>query len=259
MAQTSVTINDVGFRNALRQYQAALGKSWRDVLRGQGRLVAVSLATSTQPYGAGAKPGMVGKARVEKDIRKVFQDPKDFIRLAARIAARKSKKPEAAEFDRLIRYESDRSAIAKLTTNMQLGEETLPSPDRAKHQARRNARGRVGKGKPYFISDPRSLDRYIKARQKLVGFAKSAWAGCARTLGGTRGISQYVTRNRAPFQIVDNTASTTNPAITMRSLVTYASAVLPAREVAKALNIQRQKMLKSIDRTLRTAAKKSGF
>ena len=61
-----------GFNAALERYQMATHKSWPEVLRAQGRLLAVNLATETQPWGSDEQGLRAGKNAVLRDVGRVF-------------------------------------------------------------------------------------------------------------------------------------------------------------------------------------------
>jgi hypothetical protein len=88
-----------------------------------------------------------------------------------------------------------------------------------------------------------ALNSYIDSQILKVGWAKAAWAACARELRkvvkgkATGKIPAWVTRHDSPnSDVVDNSRNLTNPSVTLINATKYASQVLPASEVQNAKN-----------------------
>ena len=88
-----------------------------------------------------------------------------------------------------------------------------------------------------------ALNSYIDSQILKVGWAKAAWAACARELRkvvkgkATGKIPAWVTRHDSPnSDVVDNSRDLTNPRVTLINATKYASQVLPANEVQNAKN-----------------------
>jgi hypothetical protein len=86
------------------------------------------------------------------------------------------------------------------------------------------------------VQTTRDLNKYIKDEMKLVGFGKDGWGSCAKILGGTRGLPQWVTRQKAPATVIEDHNSE-NPTVTMVNEVNYAQDILDPSEKREAVDI----------------------
>ena len=102
-------------------------------------------------------------------------------------------------------------------------------------------------------------DKYVRTASKKVGFGKSGWATVARTLGGTRGIPGWVSRNKGPGAVQDMTGDRDNPRIVMSNSVRYINLILRQSEINKALMFQQERMQKAIQIKLREAKRAARF
>lgn len=89
-----------------------------------------------------------------------------------------------------------------------------------------------------------ALDSYVDSQILKVGWAKAAWAACARELRqvvkgkATGKMPAWVTRHDSPnSDVVDNSRNLTNPSVTLINATKYASQVLPASEVQNAKSV----------------------
>ncbi len=126
---------------------------------------------------------------------------------------------------------------------------------------RKGARGRVLGGSRASIilteAGGRSLTAFTKKRLKMVGWAKAAFAKCAKYFGGTRGLPQWVTRHReAPGFVDDNTKSQFDPSFRMRAAVPYIDKLLSPQTKAKAFYMVRRNIIAEIRQRLAKAAEK---
>jgi hypothetical protein len=128
------------------------------------------------------------------------------------------------------------------------------------HKASRyGARRRVSRNTFVKVSVPREaqIDSYAKQITQRVGIAKAGWAHCAKQIGGTRDIPQWVTRHagkRATGSVVDNSeASADQQYVTMENKVPWIDKCLNAGQIQQALDIQREKMTKAIEIALSKA------
>lgn len=252
----TMDVADAEFRDYLRRFKALSGKSWPEILRQQGRLLAVSFGISTQPYGTSEPEAF--KAGLDRQIRRVFIAPGAIVPRLARTAGFRKNKTEEGEKSRLLKYENNPAALRKMLKDMTGGRVTLRArPDPAIHKAARDAKGRVPRRPAVtaYISNEESVARYVEKKQKLIGFAKSGWASCAKILGGTRGLPGWVTRNKGPGEVIDGSFHPEKPQIIIRNNVRYAGSLLPAGEMENAIRIQKEKFMKMVDYALKAAAR----
>jgi hypothetical protein len=229
----------------------AMGRNVRrtlpEVLESEGRIVAISLAKSTQPFGTGADAQNMGERAVSRDIKKVYVTIGDvFDKLPI------SGTGDARQFWKLIklgRYDAAQDILTKTGSN-KFGTIPIGRFDAgALHRQARNATtGRVSQKSPSLIvTDGNALIAYGLSKVNLVGTGKSAWADIARQLGGTRGLrapklpggerditANWITRKRGPSRIDRDYGNQSRPILTLTSAVSYADNILsqPARNNA---------------------------
>ncbi|SRR6266540_83145 len=231
----------------------------RDLLGREARLVAISCAKSTQPYGTGADARDLGQKRVSADIYKVYTTPgKAFADIADKRAAR--------GFWKAINSGNISRAQAILDKNGRTlrGVPIQSFDGGAAHKSARNRRtGRVSQKRPgMIVRSTQALKSYIAGKQDLVGFAKSAWAGLARKLGGIRGLKESgdITANWIAGKDGPNTidwgGDDKNPVITLTSKVRYADQVLPQAARQAAVAIARGRLVKNLEIAAKAELKK---
>ena len=255
MQITSNLIGDKEYSDKLKAFLAETGKELSTGLRQEARLMAVSLATQTQPFGTGSEGQGKGQAAVERDVSRLFATPstaysailgKDGPKLAREFYVLTSQgKPSDAQH---LLSERSSSAMAGLPIGTKVNPDIHSAYGPGKGTGRRTAK--------QIVIDAKSRERFIKQKQRLVGFAKSGWASCARSLGGTRGIPGWVSRNKGPGSVVDNSRAAINPTIILRNEVGYIDKVLTPAGIANAYQIGRRRVEKMMEIALRKAKAK---
>ena len=92
---------------------------------------------------------------------------------------------------------------------------------------------------------------------KKVGWAKAAWAACARELrqvtgSATRGIPRWVTRHDSFYgDVVDNSYNLKNPSVKLTNSTPYASQVISEGEKESAKAVVVTKMIMQMTRILK--------
>jgi hypothetical protein len=224
-------------------------RTGRDVLTQEGRLVAISLAKSSQPFGTGEASLKKGRDRTAGDIHKVYATPG---RAYADIANEKQAKAfwwaikngKAGKAWGILRKDGRtlRSAGIGSFENGSL------------HELNRDPNtGRVRLKTPLIVvTNPRQLSVYVRKKQSHVGFGKSAWSGIARQLGSIRGLrttgditANWITRQAGPGHIAWS-GTDESPILTMTSTVRYASQILPDHMKRAAVSIARDRLAKSL-------------
>lgn len=233
-----------------------------EVLESEGRICAISLATSTQPFGTGRDAQDMGERAVMRDIAKVY----------ATVGSIFGKLPptgqgDAKQFWKLISIGEYDAAHDKLR-GTQFGQVKIgPFDGGGAHQhARSSSSGRVGSHSlpDQIVTDSANLEAYVEKKKQMVGFAKSAWASIARQLGGTRGLrapklaggqrditANWITRKHAPGSVIRNYGNGSKPVLTLRSEVKYASHVLSASAERNAIRIAQGRIIKQIQMAAR--------
>lgn len=258
-----MTVDDTAFRRALQRFYASQNKSWPEVLRAQGRLVAVNLAYQTQPFGTDAGRQQ-GEGKVKSDLLKVYAPMGAVYKKIA-----EQSRLMAAGFWALVKANKT-AAVRQMIARVNLPElnqaDVGPMDGGAKHKealARIPTRPRIRRGQRVQLIplQTEKFNAYLKAVQKRVGMAKGGWAACAKILGGMRGIPQWVTRHAgktAAGSVIDQTASA-SPSITMTNHIPWVDKCLNEGQMQRALDIQAQKMMKAVDIAMSRQAKAMGF
>lgn len=258
MAKDVVTVSDAAFQRALIELSFHTRKEFSDVVKRQGRLLAVQLARFTQPYqGSSSADGnytgdtdkIMGEKAVRRDLYRLFAPPfvafaqiRDTDREVAKAFWRAIEDAEWLEAERLVRQAGGR------WRNVPVGRF-----DRNIHKTARNRRGNVSRHVPaQIVTNPKAFSQYAEKKVKLVGLAKGGWAAAAKQVGGMRGLPRWVTRHaRSDIgNATDNSRDSNNPHVILRNTVPYIGQVCSQDTVALALRVQKQKMLAHINRVI---------
>jgi hypothetical protein len=264
MPGISFQIDDREFQSNLRQYALVMKITFAEAIKRQARLVAVNLAYQTQPFGDSYEARQSGEGAVQVEISRVYnpvsavaysigQSGKTF----TGIKRIKTAPQAAAAFVRLIKSGQNEKAQEILNAlriepyfttkvgSFDSGEEH--------QQSRFGPRRKVSKNTftKQATINPTRLKAYINKIISRVGTAKAGWADCAKKLGGSRGIPQWVTRHagkRASGIVTDNTNSRGNEQyILMENSVPWIDKCLNGGQLQRALDIQREKMNAAIE------------
>jgi len=256
----SFQIDDSQFRSNLRQYALAMQISFAEAIKRQARLVAVNLAFQTQPFGE-TSGRQQGENKVKGDVLKVYNS-------ASQVYAeiQKQSDVEAKKFWWLInnkKFSAAQNMLSKLGITKFSNVNVGPMDAGASHSSAKRpipARPRISKDQiPLMIvNNPKKINDYIKKVSARVGIAKAGWAHCAKQLGGSRGIPQWVTRHagkKAIGIVTDNTnAKGDEQYVLMENTVPWIDKCLNGGQLQRALDIQRDKMNTAIEIALAQAA-----
>jgi hypothetical protein len=241
----------------IRAIGTVVQRPMRESLGQMGRLVAISCAKSTQPFGTGERARDAGRNRVAADIYKIYTT-------VGKAFADIQKKNDAAAraFWSAVQRGDYEKAIGILRADGSLLR-NVPierfDGGTLHMQKRHSQTGRVSKSqRPLMIvRNPRQLEAYIKKRQANVGFGKSAWSDIARQLGSIRGLREsgditanWITRNggRGTIQWLGTNEA---PLLRLTSTVRYGGRILPPRDRAIAVSIARDRLAKSLQAAVR--------
>jgi hypothetical protein len=229
----------------LQNRSRGFANSIEDELDRAGRLISVSLATSAQPYGIDDQARNKGEAATSSDIRRCYATP-------GQVFEAFPDDGKAASFWRAIKS----GDFTKAQTIMQAhcpkfaNKEIRPFDGGATHRNLRNARGRVSKRQePVFVvQTTRNLTAYVQREVTHVGEGKAGWAACAKILGGSRGLPQWVTRQAgklaAGFVGKDYRADVKK--VRLENRVHYAQNLLTPKDKADAVASGIDRMTKAI-------------
>jgi hypothetical protein len=229
---------------SIHRFADITGASLSEEIIRTARLVAVSVAHSTQPFGKDKATKETAERRVARDIRRVFATP---FSVYAQLD-RKADSLAAGQFWSAWKSR-DEARMKEIMDRESLGLTIVRTPQKSIHQQRRNNRGQVSSGVPlHMITDTRALDRYIAERQRKVGFAKSGWAAAADECGGHRGIPQWASsrhKGRAPGGAII-TRDAVRPEVIIYNNVSYIDQVSNFSMIAQAVDIAYEKLQKRI-------------
>jgi len=240
-------------------------KDVKETIRSYARLLAVDLAFRTQPYGKGKSSRDKGEGAIVRDIlggrkRRGILVAMDDAMIAAAIETGAYSTGRIRLF---VRKDGTVYGTDQQHFRPDASYEEIRQIHRSAFQNGRmtQAGGRtrdIGRWKfiEQLVTKKTTAERYIKAIQKRVGWAKAGWATCARLLGGTRGIPQWVTRHRkAPGRITDNTADR-NPSVTLHNDVPYSREVLHRNAMSQAQRNVAKNIEKRLAMILKSKLKK---
>lgn len=219
----------------IETHQANIKRTLPQMMRAAGRLIAVSLATSTAPYGLGTDARKRGEAATERDILRVYATPG---RVYKSFGDKRKGDAFIAALQR--RNYNQAQALVNAYSSSYRGVPIMPFDGGKAHRAARK-RGRVpANQRPLMIvQTTRSLIAYGQTEISHVGQAKGGWAGGATALGGARGLPQWVTRHASGGAYENYTAG--NYRVRIENNVEYAQDVLSpsAKQLAIDIGIQR--------------------
>lgn len=239
-----------GVERMMRDFARIVGRTMQEEMVATARLVAVSLAASTQPYGKTNAARAAGEGAVARDVRKVFSSPSTVYE-----EIKGDDEDSARRFWRAF-TRRDHSGMRDEMTAASIDLEIVAAPDRSMHEAARGRRGRV-KGRPrQMVTQGGAIQKYIKERQKMVGFAKAGWAAAADDCGGHRGIPAWASgRHPSAPGAAQVIQSEIHPSVILKNDVSYVNEILPSGEIEAAVGIAYERLLKRLDIVTRKLAR----
>ena len=258
-----VEIDDRAFQKALLRFYAAQRKSWPQVLRSQGRLIAVNLAYQTQPFGTEAGRAQ-GEGKTKSDILKVYATPGQVYNEISRQSEASAKAFWGMMQNR--RFQTAKTFLSRLGIAKFSEAEIGVMDDGQAHKSVQSpipmrVRIRRSQKTARIVANANRLNIYLKKIAKRVGMAKSGWAACANILGGMRGIPQWVTRhaNKMGKGFVMDFTSQPNPYLILVNEIPWVDKCLNQGQMQRALDIQAQKMMTAVDIAMSKDARSLGF
>lgn len=233
----SLSFDTLGFNSEMTRFIEETGREAGEVIRDQARLFVRDLIAATPPFGGHTfdrrqesfnDQRRIGRARVEKDIRKKFISLRQFIdervhnqeikeALAAAGGLGVSKKTGKGTFSK---RRANPEAVALILKNMGIDMKVMVLPDPADHQRARTRKGRVNRPRQVIVLQDRALDRYVRQVQEHVGKSKAGWLQAALALG-VKGIPAWISAHVTPGLIEDESAKELEPSITIGNLVPW--------------------------------------
>src|SRR5204862_539399 len=148
--------------NALQARARGFKPNLSDEMDAVGRMIAVSLATSAQPYGVGAGSQQKGAAAVAGDIGKIYAT----VSQVYGAISDNADEPTAKSFYSALRKGDQAKALVLIATYApEYSVATLGQFDGGTlHRERRNKRGRIPKSQKVLliVTNPAALRKYIQ-------------------------------------------------------------------------------------------------
>jgi hypothetical protein len=268
-----MTADTSSIEDMLGKFQQVSGRSIPDLVRAYARLACVQLANNTQSFTSKPDKGPAALLSQTKtvsfDIKKVIKD-KESLRDRFEKSIQKQdirdrlvKVLNAGRYDILAKIMSNVGMIHSESDFNQIAGSSSAGPIHKQYirsNGKRKGRTYSPPGKVFFSTG--DLEGYITEVSKRIGYAKGGWAGCAREIGGisgdgARGIPAYAKRhNGKNFSVTDRSSDKDEPHFTMTNSTPYIRKLLDTGSELTAMNIARERMIKSIIKVFEAATKK---
>lgn len=222
-----ITCRISGTRTAdlLDDHRRRIVRTIPELMRRSARAIAIQLAVATQPFGVGANARQAGENAVKRDVARVY------VSVSKVYKSFPNQKHANAYWAAITKRNYAQAQNIKDSYNPIYRRIPIRAFDGgAAHQAARKNRGRVvASQKPLMVVQrDRSLDTYTRKQVGHVGEAKGGWAACAKILGSTRGLPQWVTRHAGTLSPGSVLESYAGPVYRVRLIngVRYASSTI---------------------------------
>jgi hypothetical protein len=174
-----------------RELVAISDKPVADLLRQQGRLIAVAAAMWTKNIGKDKQTGIKHEENIERKIRRVYSPPEIWVKVVSKRAGYQ----KGEEFKKAMRNGSTRKAqniIDNIGLNIYKGKR-VECIKWDKGAAHRRSLGKKPERVFYVVTTWGKVKSYIKHERKKAGDVKSGWARAAEMFGGSmRDIPNWV-------------------------------------------------------------------
>lgn len=277
-----VKTDTTDIRARLREFSSLMGREISSTVRQYAVVACRNLANTTQPFSGNEKATsergrLLGEKAVEVDISKVFYVPtadggfSKMMTERAEASYRRTGRNSVSIGERTHKFRQrindyissgNFTALKNVAKDMGFTNFRRTIDPRIHDAARTGRRRKVVKpagGMTLILNTKDKLDRYVKKRQRMVGFTKAAWAKCAELIpaakkgSATRGIPQWVTRHKrkADASIVDRSRDAKNPKIIMTNALPWASNCITPNETRKAVELAKRNFIEYVNRTMK--------
>jgi len=279
----SLTVDASKLQKALKAFIGNTKAEASKEMRIQARMLCVSLANSTQPFGKDASAKATGEKAVTRDIDRVYKSGTTAVRDIASLplprgkTATQNAKQAAAALAGLLQGRTTGKRGAKIVSaaqdlldrinykpyvNTRIG---VFDQGQAHNKARFGRRKSVPKNQfvSQVVTKDSQLTKYFKEKRGNVGIAKSGWAVCAGLLGGFKGIPKWVYRHTGGGRVNDQSGKglgiVSKPFIQMTNTIPWINAVISTATIQKSIDIQIRKMIKRLGYITAAESKKAGL
>ena len=281
----SLTVDASKLQKALKAFIGNTKAEASKEMRIQARMLCVSLANSTQPFGDDAKAKTIGEKAVTRDIDRVYKTGSTAVREIAALplpsgktATQNAKQAAAAlaaiilgksfgRGKRGVKAQSSAQALIDRLNYKPYVYTRIGQFDRgsAHQNARYGKYKRVPKNQfvRQIVKKESELTKYFKEKRGNVGIAKSGWAVCAGLLGGFKPIPKWVYRHTGGGRVNDQSGKglgiVSKPFIQMTNTIPWINAVISTATIQKSIDIQITKMIKRLGYITAAESKKAGL
>jgi len=279
----SLTVDASKLQKALKAFIGNTKAEASKEMRIQARMLCVSLANSTQPFGKDASAKATGEKAVTRDIDRVYKSGPTAVRDIASLplprgkTATQNAKQAAAALAGLLQGRTTGKRGAKIVSaaqdlldrinykpyvNTRIG---VFDQGQAHNKARFGRRKSVPKNQfvSQVVTKDSQLTKYFKEKRGNVGIAKSGWAVCAGLLGGFKGIPKWVYRHTGGGRVNDQSGKglgiVSKPFIQMTNTIPWINAVISTATIQKSIDMQITKMIKRLGYITAAESKKAGL
>ena len=279
----SLTVDASKLQKALKAFIGNTKAEASKEMRIQARMLCVSLANSTQPFGKDANAKATGEKAVTRDIDRVYKSGPTAVKDIASLplprgkTATQNAKQAAAALAGLLQGRTTGKRGAKIVSaaqdlldrinykpyvNTKIG---VFDQGQAHNKARFGRRKSVPKNQfvSQVVTKDSQLTKYFKEKRGNVGIAKSGWAVCAGLLGGFKGIPKWVYRHTGGGRVNDQSGKglgiVSKPFIQMTNTIPWINAVISTATIQKSIDIQITKMIKRLGYITAAESKKAGL
>jgi hypothetical protein len=279
----SLTVDASKLQKALKAFIGNTKAEASKEMRIQARMLCVSLANSTQPFGKDASAKATGEKAVTRDIDRVYKSGTTAVKDIASLplprgkTATQNAKQAAAALAGLLQGRTTGKRGAKIVSaaqdlldrinykpyvNTKIG---VFDQGQAHNKARFGRRKSVPKNQfvSQVVTKDSQLTKYFKEKRGNVGIAKSGWAVCAGLLGGFKGIPKWVYRHTGGGRVNDQSGKglgiVSKPFIQMTNTIPWINAVISTATIQKSIDIQIIKMIKRLGYITAAESKKAGL
>jgi len=279
----SLTVDASKLQKALKAFIGNTKAEASKEMRIQARMLCVSLANSTQPFGKDASAKATGEKAVTRDIDRVYKSGPTAVKDIASLplprgkTATQNAKQAAAALAGLLQGRTTGKRGAKIVSaaqdlldrinykpyvNTRIG---VFDQGQAHNKARFGRRKSVPKNQfvSQVVTKDSQLTKYFKEKRGNVGIAKSGWAVCAGLLGGFKGIPKWVYRHTGGGRVNDQSGKglgiVSKPFIQMTNTIPWINAVISTATIQKSIDMQITKMIKRLGYITAAESKKAGL
>lgn len=263
-----IKLDDLKFKKILEEYSQIREVTIPDAVVFNARLLCVELSRRTQPFG-GEAAKKVGEGAIVRDLMGRGMQRAGLFSVIGQAISNMYREYSTGNIRLFVRkdgsvYGTDKFHFMPDATEndmRQFHKRFFVNGKMSSAGSRTRDIGRWKFIEKMFVP-PGTMDSYLQARFKTVGWAKAGWAACAKELrkvftgSATRGIPKFVTKlDSYNSDVIDNTRNEKEPTVTLINTTPYIDRVLPVSEQLFALKVVKDKMRKQLERILKKREK----